>query len=106
MDGRADSSPSERDGDEGDADAGLEIGLAGYDEALAELQGLIGLEPVKEAVRSYVNVVKIQQQRRAAGLKAMSRSNHLCSSVRRVPARDRGRLARWTSRSACSSTVR
>jgi type VII secretion ATPase EccA len=51
--------------------------MADLDTALAKLQGLVGLEPVKEAVRSYVNVVKIQQLRRKAGLKVSSSSHHL-----------------------------
>jgi SpoVK/Ycf46/Vps4 family AAA+-type ATPase len=51
--------------------------MGGLDEALAELQGLVGLGPVKEAVRVYVNVVTTQQLRRKAGLKVWSSSHHL-----------------------------
>ena len=64
-------------GVEAEPAAASEPEVAELDEAFAELQALIGLGPVKEAVRSYVNVVKNQQLRRALGLKTASRSNHL-----------------------------
>src|SRR5205823_4079826 len=63
----------------GDLDRGNEAARsgAGLGEVLAELEGLIGLGPVKDAVRSYVSMVENQERRRSAGLKTPSRSNHL-----------------------------
>ena len=40
------------------------------EEALKELDGLVGLGPVKEEVRKFVDVVQLAQKRKAAGLKA------------------------------------
>ena len=42
-----------------------------------ELDGLIGLKDVKEEIRSLANFVKIQQQRKAKGLKTAKVSYHL-----------------------------
>ena len=46
-------------------------------EALAELDELIGLAPVKAEVRKFVNFVKVAQQRKAAGLKVAPVSYHM-----------------------------
>ena len=46
-------------------------------EALAELDELIGLAPVKTEVRKFVNFVKVAQQRKAAGLKVAPVSYHM-----------------------------
>lgn len=45
--------------------------------ALEELDQLIGLDAVKERVRSYTNFLKLQQQRRDAGLSTMPISLHM-----------------------------
>ncbi len=45
--------------------------------ALAELDELIGLEAVKDQVRSYTNFLRLQQQRRDAGLSTMPISLHM-----------------------------
>ena len=45
--------------------------------ALDELDQLIGLETVKERVRSYTNFLRLQQQRRDAGLATMPISLHM-----------------------------
>ena len=46
-------------------------------EALAELDELIGLAPVKAEVRKFVDFVKVAQQRKAAGLKVAPVSYHM-----------------------------
>lgn len=46
--------------------------------AMAELDSLIGLPSVKDRVRSYANFLKLQQQRRDAGLNTMPISLHMC----------------------------
>lgn len=45
--------------------------------ALDELEQLIGLEPVKHRIRSYTNFLRLQQQRREAGLSTMPISLHM-----------------------------
>ena len=45
--------------------------------AMSELDQLIGLDSVKERVRSYSNFLKLQQQRRDAGLSTMPISLHM-----------------------------
>ncbi len=47
------------------------------DQLLTDLHALIGLEPVKRAVQTLANLLRIQRERLARGLKASSRSNHL-----------------------------
>jgi SpoVK/Ycf46/Vps4 family AAA+-type ATPase len=46
-------------------------------ELLAELDGLIGLEPVKQRVRTLVAETRLDARRRAAGLPVAARSRHL-----------------------------
>jgi SpoVK/Ycf46/Vps4 family AAA+-type ATPase len=50
------------------------------DGPLAELDELIGLEPVKKQVRTQVNLIRVSQQRTAAGLPAPPTSRHLVFS--------------------------
>lgn len=45
--------------------------------ALAELDGLVGLQAVKDQVRSYTNFLKLQQTRREKGLSTMPISLHM-----------------------------
>ena len=47
------------------------------EEALAELNGLIGLKPVKEEVKRFAKFVRVAQQRKAAGLKVAPISYHM-----------------------------
>ena len=47
------------------------------DEALAELNELIGLKPVKTEVERFVKFVRVAQQRKAAGLKVAPISYHM-----------------------------
>ena len=47
------------------------------EEALAELNGLVGLKPVKEEVARFVKFVRVAQQRKAAGLKVAPVSYHM-----------------------------
>jgi len=47
------------------------------DELLAELDGLIGLDPVKRRVRSLAKLLKTQAARRARGMKSPSLSHHM-----------------------------
>jgi SpoVK/Ycf46/Vps4 family AAA+-type ATPase len=47
------------------------------DEALAELDSLVGLEPVKAEVRKIANSVKIAQARKAAGMQTATVSYHM-----------------------------
>jgi hypothetical protein len=49
-------------------------------EALAELTELIGLAPVKQQVRTQVNLIRLAQQREAAGLPVPPLSRHLVFS--------------------------
>ncbi|MFC0545137.1 AAA family ATPase [Kutzneria chonburiensis] len=46
-------------------------------ELLAELDGMIGLAPVKEQVRTLVAETRVDARRRSAGLKVAARSRHL-----------------------------
>ena len=46
--------------------------------AMDELDSLIGLGAVKERVRSYTNFLRLQQERRDAGLATMPISLHMC----------------------------
>ena len=50
---------------------------ASVEEALAELNGLIGLKPVKEEVTRFVKFVRVAQQRKAQGLKVAPISYHM-----------------------------
>ncbi len=50
---------------------------AKLEKALAELDALIGLDNVKERVRSYTNFLRLQQERREAGLATMPISLHM-----------------------------
>jgi len=45
--------------------------------AMAELDGLIGLDEVKQRVKSYANFLRLQQQRREAGLATMPMTLHM-----------------------------
>ena len=47
------------------------------EEALAELNGLVGLKPVKEEVARFVKFVRVAQQRKAQGLKVAPISYHM-----------------------------
>jgi Cdc6-like AAA superfamily ATPase len=47
------------------------------DELLAELNGLVGLERVKDEVRQLTNFLKVQQMREAKGLATLAVSRHL-----------------------------
>jgi len=47
------------------------------EEALAELNGLVGLKPVKDEVSRFVKFVRVAQQRKAAGLKVAPISYHM-----------------------------
>ena len=47
------------------------------EEALAELNGLIGLKPVKEEVERFAKFVRVAQQRKEAGLKVAPISYHM-----------------------------
>ena len=47
------------------------------DKALAELDALVGLEPVKAEVRKIANAVKIAQARKAAGMQTATVSYHM-----------------------------
>ena len=47
------------------------------EEALAELNGLVGLKPVKDEVARFVKFVRVAQQRKAAGLKVAPISYHM-----------------------------
>jgi hypothetical protein len=51
--------------------------LPSLDEALAELDGLIGLDCVKEEVRTLTNYLKLQQRRDKAGLPGTDMSLHM-----------------------------
>ena len=46
-------------------------------QALKELDELIGLDSVKERVKSYTNFLKLQEQRKQAGLTTMPISLHM-----------------------------
>ncbi len=50
------------------------------DEALAELDGLIGLDTVKKEIRSLVDLVKVQKMRREQGLSTPKLSLHMVFS--------------------------
>ena len=50
------------------------------DKLLAELNALVGLEEVKEQVNSLVSLLRVQQMRKAKGLKVSSGSRHMVFS--------------------------
>lgn len=50
------------------------------DKLLAELNALVGLEAVKEQVNSLVSLLRVQQMRKAKGLKVSSGSRHMVFS--------------------------
>lgn len=58
------------------ADSAVVVSNAIEGDPYEELDGLIGLESVKEEVRSLANFVKVQKQREAQGLKTSSVSYH------------------------------
>lgn len=49
----------------------------GFDELLTELDGLVGLEPVKAEVKLVANLLQVQKLRRERGLPVPERSHHL-----------------------------
>ena len=51
--------------------------VVSVEEALAELNGLVGLKPVKEEVAKFASFVRVAQQRKAAGLKVAPISYHM-----------------------------
>lgn len=64
-----------------DTEAHRQVDEAGREQrlkqALQELDELIGLDSVKERVKSYTNFLRLQQQRRKAGLSTMPISLHM-----------------------------
>lgn len=67
----------DKDEDEDEDDGAYSITMPSDEDPYKELDELIGLEDVKEEVRSLSNFVKVQQQRKAQGLKTPSLSLHL-----------------------------
>jgi hypothetical protein len=59
---------------------GEEVGEPSRNDALAELGRLIGLAPVKKQVRTQINMIRLAQQREAAGLPTPKLSRHLVFS--------------------------
>ena len=51
--------------------------VVSVEEALAELNELVGLKPVKEEVEKFASFVRVAQQRKAAGLKVAPISYHM-----------------------------
>ena len=51
--------------------------VVSVEEALAELNGLVGLKPVKAEVEKFASFVRVAQQRKAAGLKVAPISYHM-----------------------------
>ena len=70
----ADDLPAPEDSGVQQGDGGRRRGLA---DLLAELEGMIGLAPVKEQVRTLVAETRVDARRRSAGLKVAARSRHL-----------------------------
>jgi SpoVK/Ycf46/Vps4 family AAA+-type ATPase len=62
---------------QGLAATGSASGRRNLTDLLAELDGMIGLEPVKRQVKALVAEVQIDAQRKAAGLRIAPRSRHL-----------------------------
>lgn len=54
--------------------------VATLEQAIAQLDELIGLQPVKEEVRKFANYVHVAKQREAAGLKVASLTYHMVFS--------------------------
>lgn len=67
-------------GDDGGDDGGTDEPKPTLEEALAELDALIGLDVVKKDVDSLVNLVKVRKLRRERGLKTPEMSFHLVFS--------------------------
>ena len=76
--------PDEAKGNPGKSDAPVvrqaaadEVKPATYEEAIAELDALVGLESVKAEVKKLASFVKISQERKKAGLKVPPMSYHM-----------------------------
>jgi uncharacterized tellurite resistance protein B-like protein len=74
---RGPSAESHKGRAESDVADGTRSVPATLDEALAELDGLIGLERVKHEVRTLTNYLKLQQRRGAAGLPGTDMCLHM-----------------------------
>lgn len=75
---REDSKTASQDSSPAIEEANLEQDVV--DKLLAELNELVGLESVKHEVNSLVNLLRVQQMRKAKGLKVSSGSRHMVFS--------------------------
>lgn len=76
-DGDSTTTEAGKDNDDKDDDGAYNITMPSDEDPYKELDELIGLDDVKEEVHSLANFVKVQQQRKAQGLKTPSLSLHL-----------------------------
>ena len=76
QDGEADGTGKDAPSDEGNICV-QSVEEATLEEALAELDELVGLEPVKAEVRKIASAVKIAQARKAAGMQTPTVSYHM-----------------------------
>ena len=69
--------PVEKDAPRASSTSSVETTPVTYDEALAELDALVGLESVKAEVKKLASFVKISEERKKAGLKVPPMSYHM-----------------------------
>ena len=69
--------PAEKDAPRASSTSTVETKPVTYDEALAELDALVGLESVKAEVKKLASFVKVCEDRRKAGLKVPPMSYHM-----------------------------
>jgi type VII secretion ATPase EccA len=72
-----DGQPAEKEAPRASSTSSVETTPVTYDEALAELDSLVGLESVKAEVKKLASFVKIAEERRRAGMKAAPMSYHM-----------------------------
>ena len=76
----SDSSAGQATASEAKGDTTANLSEDVVDKLLAELNALVGLEAVKEQVNSLVSLLRVQQMRKAKGLKVSSGSRHMVFS--------------------------
>ena len=72
-----DGQPAEKEAPRASSTSSVETTPVTYDEALAELDALVGLESVKAEVKKLASFVKISEERKKAGLKVPPMSYHM-----------------------------
>ncbi len=72
-----DGQPAEKEAPRASSTSSVETTPVTYDEALAELDSLVGLESVKAEVKKLASFIKISEERKKAGLKVPPMTYHM-----------------------------